>query len=253
VSVRDRLASLWRERISLITPSRFLRRNQTALCTESLGDSEKEIRLRAAVEESRRSQFLCVCAVPAGILDLLHHESHQRLIIIILIHETSMMPSISRSGILALAAASAIFLRQAHHSDAFAYVDQPDGGVPRMDALKKITAPRSFSPTPLLPDSETLVILAAFADRLADAARKEIKPYWRQGRKVLGQQIKAEEDRSVFQSASPVTLADRAAERAMRDLITEQYPDHGIYGEEYGIKDADADWVWCVGIQWPLK
>lgn len=164
-----------------------------------------------------------------------------------------MMTLISRSGLLALAATSAIFVLQAHHSDAFAYVDQPDGGVPRMGALQTNSAPRSFSPTPLLHDSETLEILAAFADRLADAARKEIKPYWRQGRQVLGQQIKVEEDRSVFQSASPVTLADRAAERAMRDLITERYPDHGIYGEEFGIKDADADWVWCVGIQWPLK
>jgi hypothetical protein len=163
-----------------------------------------------------------------------------------------MATSISRSGFLALAVTSAIFLRQAYHSDAFAYVDQPDGGVPRMDALKKISAPPSFSLMPLLPNSGTLETLAAFADRLADAARNEIKPYWRQGRQVLGQQIKVEEDRSVFQSASPVTLADRAAERAMRDLITKKYPDHGIYGEEYGIKDADADWVWCVGIQRPL-
>lgn len=85
---------------------------------------------------------------------------------------------------------------------------------------------------------------AIFANELADVARKEILPYWRQNRAALGQQIKVETDRSVFQSASPVTLADRAAERAMRDLITEKYPDHGIYGEEYGIKDADADWVW---------
>ena len=85
---------------------------------------------------------------------------------------------------------------------------------------------------------------AIFANELADVARKEILPYWRQNRAALGQTIKVETDRSVFQSASPVTLADRAAERAMRDLITEKYPDHGIYGEEYGIKDADADWVW---------
>lgn len=159
-----------------------------------------------------------------------------------------MSPSILRSGGFAvLAAISAIFLRQAHRSDAFAYVDLPDGGVPKManKALNKISAPSS--PTPLLPDSENLEILAAFADQLADVARKEIIPYWRQGRQVLGQQIKVEEDRSVFQSASPVTLADRAAERAMREVITEKYPSHGIYGEEYGIKDADADWVWYVG------
>ncbi|KAL7537197.1 hypothetical protein ACHAXR_007651 [Thalassiosira sp. AJA248-18] len=87
---------------------------------------------------------------------------------------------------------------------------------------------------------------AAFANQLADAARKEIQPYWRQSRHALGQQIKVEDDRSVFQSASPVTLADRAAEHAMRELITEQFPDHGIIGEEYGVKDEDADWVWVL-------
>ena len=34
--------------------------------------------------------------------------------------------------------------------------------------------------------------------------------------------------------ASPVTLADREAERAIRDLLAERFPDHGIYGEEQG-------------------
>ena len=34
--------------------------------------------------------------------------------------------------------------------------------------------------------------------------------------------------------ASPVTIADRRAERAMRELIGIRYPDHGILGEEYG-------------------
>ena len=88
---------------------------------------------------------------------------------------------------------------------------------------------------------------ASFAHQLANAARTEISPYWRptRGRRhVLGQEIKLESGRSEFQSASPVTIADRAAERVMRELISSAYPDHGIYGEEYGIKDADADWVW---------
>lgn len=126
-------------------------------------------------------------------------------------------------------------------ADAFAYIDQPDGGVPKVVAR---TSSSSSSSTTSLPDSKILESHAEFAHTLADAARKEILPYWRQSRHALGQEIKVEEDRSVFQSASPVTLADRAAERAMRDLITKNYPDHGIYGEEYGIKDADADWVW---------
>jgi len=36
--------------------------------------------------------------------------------------------------------------------------------------------------------------------------------------------------------ASPVTLADRNAEAAMRALIERRYPDHGIIGEEHGTK-----------------
>ena len=95
---------------------------------------------------------------------------------------------------------------------------------------KSINIPSSTA-APLLclaPNLDTLVTLATFADPLADAARKEIIPYWRQGRQVLGQQIKVEEGQSEFQLALPCTLADRAAERVMRTLITAMYPEHGI-------------------------
>lgn len=34
--------------------------------------------------------------------------------------------------------------------------------------------------------------------------------------------------------ASPVTEADRACERAIRDTLLEAFPDHAIFGEEYG-------------------
>lgn len=149
-----------------------------------------------------------------------------------------------KSSALAFAVSSVMLLDQARHSDAFAYIDQPDGGVPRIVVAKNNANPSSSSSSTPLPDPEILEKFAAFAHQLADAAGKEILPYWRQSRHALGQQIKVEEDRSVFQSASPVTLADRAAERAMRDLITKQYPDAGIYGEEYGIENADAEWVW---------
>jgi len=44
----------------------------------------------------------------------------------------------------------------------------------------------------------------------------------------------------------PVTEADRAAERALRALINERYPDHGIIGEEYGEERADAENVWIL-------
>jgi fructose-1,6-bisphosphatase/inositol monophosphatase family enzyme len=35
--------------------------------------------------------------------------------------------------------------------------------------------------------------------------------------------------------ASPVTVADRAAEAAMRDAIHAAFPTHGVYGEEAGL------------------
>jgi inositol-phosphate phosphatase / L-galactose 1-phosphate phosphatase / histidinol-phosphatase len=45
---------------------------------------------------------------------------------------------------------------------------------------------------------------------------------------------------------SPVTIADRAAEAAMRAAITRAFPDHGIIGEEHGRERADAEFVWVL-------
>lgn len=44
----------------------------------------------------------------------------------------------------------------------------------------------------------------------------------------------------------PVTEADKAAERAIRALISERYPDHGVIGEEYGEDRPDAEFVWVL-------
>jgi inositol-phosphate phosphatase/L-galactose 1-phosphate phosphatase/histidinol-phosphatase len=45
---------------------------------------------------------------------------------------------------------------------------------------------------------------------------------------------------------SPVTIADREAEAAMRDLIRAAFPSHGVFGEEYGKDGADAEFVWVL-------
>jgi myo-inositol-1(or 4)-monophosphatase len=45
---------------------------------------------------------------------------------------------------------------------------------------------------------------------------------------------------------TPVTMADRAAEAAMRQLINARFPEHGIIAEEYGSERADAEWVWVL-------
>jgi histidinol-phosphatase len=75
----------------------------------------------------------------------------------------------------------------------------------------------------------------ALASELADAAGAEIRPYFRQHLAV--------EDKS---DLTPVTAADRAAELAMRRLIENSFPDHGIVGEEFGRVRENAEFVWVL-------
>jgi len=80
--------------------------------------------------------------------------------------------------------------------------------------------------------------LDAFLDlalHLADAAAPVTRSYFR--RPI---DVDAKSDRS------PVTIADREAEQAMRTLIEAAFPDHGIVGEEFGATRADADYVWVL-------
>lgn len=44
----------------------------------------------------------------------------------------------------------------------------------------------------------------------------------------------------------PVTLADRNAELAIRDVISEQFPDHAIIGEEHASKSTDSSYSWII-------
>ena len=75
--------------------------------------------------------------------------------------------------------------------------------------------------------------LAAFAQQLADVAAGVVRRYYRAAVPVESKL-----------DASPVTIADREAERAMRDLIRARYPDHGIEGEEFGAEGEGAEFVW---------
>jgi inositol-phosphate phosphatase / L-galactose 1-phosphate phosphatase / histidinol-phosphatase len=75
----------------------------------------------------------------------------------------------------------------------------------------------------------------AFAGRLADAAAAIVLRYFRTGVSV--------DDKA---DASPVTVADREAEAAMRALIAKERPGDGIIGEEYGRERADAARVWVL-------
>lgn len=45
---------------------------------------------------------------------------------------------------------------------------------------------------------------------------------------------------------SPVTAADREAEKVMRKEITERFPGHGILGEEYGSENEESPVQWIL-------
>lgn len=77
--------------------------------------------------------------------------------------------------------------------------------------------------------------LVTFAETLADTARDVIRPHFRTRLDIVDKQ-----------DESPVTIADRGAEEAMRRLIEDAYPDHGIFGEEFGAVRTDADYVWVL-------
>jgi len=76
----------------------------------------------------------------------------------------------------------------------------------------------------------------AFAEQLAEAAAAAIHPYFR---------AKLDVENKGGRVFDPVTLADKAAERAMRELIQDRYPAHGILGEEEGsiVGASELTWV----------
>mmetsp|Transcript_30535 Transcript_30535/g.72035 ORF Transcript_30535/g.72035 Transcript_30535/m.72035 type:complete len:389 (+) Transcript_30535:91-1257(+) len=113
---------------------------------------------------------------------------------------------------------------------------------PRARILSSKTNPDHFDGLEL--ESSIIEELASFANDLANAAGDAIMPFWR--RKGVRVETKFDQGRSISQTVSPVTIADRSAEEAMRNLIEDRYPSHGIYGEEYGQIRTDADFVWVL-------
>ena len=45
---------------------------------------------------------------------------------------------------------------------------------------------------------------------------------------------------------TPVTYADREAEKVIRETIKHTFPDHGFLGEEYGIEKGDSPYIWII-------
>ncbi|MEX2643801.1 MAG: histidinol-phosphatase [Acetobacterales bacterium] len=58
--------------------------------------------------------------------------------------------------------------------------------------------------------------------------------------------FRADPEVALKADSTPVSAADREAERAMRDEITRRFPAHGILGEEFGDERTDAEYVWAL-------
>jgi len=84
----------------------------------------------------------------------------------------------------------------------------------------------------------TAIDFASFIDQLATVSGDTILPFFRTALAIDHKPGKGGFD--------PVTEADRAAEAAMRALITRTFPHHGIIGEEYGNERTDAEYVWAL-------
>ena len=88
-----------------------------------------------------------------------------------------------------------------------------------------------------LNDAE-IAAFAEFACRLADASGAVILPHFRAALTVSNKADGAAYD--------PVTVADRDAETAIRRLIKQTYPQHGIYGEEHGYEEGTSGLTWVI-------
>ena len=80
--------------------------------------------------------------------------------------------------------------------------------------------------------------LEGFILELADASGAAIMPYFRTALDVGDKRSRGAFD--------PVTEGDKAGERAIRALIDDRFPNHGILGEEYGFKPGTSPISWVI-------
>ncbi len=93
-----------------------------------------------------------------------------------------------------------------------------------------------FMSTPARGPSDANFLAAAHD--LADLAGAKIRPYFR---KTLAVENKLRDG-----GFDPVTVADKAAERVMRQAIRKRFPDHAITGEEYAAHNSDSRYRWVL-------
>lgn len=88
------------------------------------------------------------------------------------------------------------------------------------------------------PGPDEIAALDATAQRMADAARHVILPYFRRS--------DLSTDNKVSDGFDPVTEADRAAELVMREILTAERPQDAILGEEFGITVGTSGLTWVL-------
>jgi len=76
--------------------------------------------------------------------------------------------------------------------------------------------------------------------------RKSAEAFARKGGDSTLNYYKRTFDLEFKQDESPVTNADKHAEKLIREEIRKKYPSHGIIGEEFGIENHDSDIVWII-------
>jgi len=84
----------------------------------------------------------------------------------------------------------------------------------------------------MIVDTDALVAAACAA---ADVSGAVIRPFFRAG---IATDVKPDR--------TPVTIADRTAEQAMRAVLSERFPDHGVLGEEFGLDRPEAAMRWVL-------
>lgn len=75
----------------------------------------------------------------------------------------------------------------------------------------------------------------SFAEKLADRSRS-----------MLREASQRAPDVEIKQDASFVTATDKAVEAALREMILDAYPGHGILGEEFENTNIGAEFVWVL-------
>lgn len=86
--------------------------------------------------------------------------------------------------------------------------------------------------------SDEAADLWSVAERMADAARAAILPHFRS--------VGLAADNKLAGGFDPVTVADRAAETAMREVLADLRPDDGILGEEHGSVTGTSGLTWVL-------